>query len=379
MISGTSAASRPATATGQQVLAEGASGDPGAAVVKPGPVSAATARSTGEGPRKRGLSPDLPGGPDPTSDPGQGIRQRCGGPLPGPVAQGGCACGQGARAARTICQWQIIRAKAPCAHVRHRKVLGVTAGNPAAPGKGLMGDQKSSVGCFGRRTPRRWCGRVAGAAVRALPRPDTGQIRQGRTAPTISRRTVLPDQTIPSPRIPDRMLKQQSDRLPAGKLFPVREQGLPLWERETRPAFPPPARDAATTTRAACATAGQRPPGAGQAPGGGADADRGCGPRRAKGQPGAAAGAMAPAGMHKARRHKRFPLFGQAPLRLALLKHPARVPGPAAAVPDAAIACRASAASPGGSRRCRSRPAGGRMKVPASLQRAEKVSGAGAA
>ncbi len=49
-----------------------------------------------------------------------------------------------------------------------------------APAKGVMSDQKSSSGRFPRRTPRPWRGWMAGAAVGAVPRLDTGQIRQER-------------------------------------------------------------------------------------------------------------------------------------------------------------------------------------------------------
>lgn len=49
-----------------------------------------------------------------------------------------------------------------------------------------------------------------------------------------------------------RPLKKQPDRPPAGKVLPIRERDCPLGrEREERPALPPPARDAATKTRAA--------------------------------------------------------------------------------------------------------------------------------
>jgi len=63
-------------------------------------------------------------------------------------------------------------------------------------------------------------------------------------------------------------------------------------------------RNAATKTRATRTKRGQRPPRRALA--------GGFGPRLAKGQRGAVAGAMAPARMRKARRRKRSPLFGQA-------------------------------------------------------------------
>ncbi len=66
------------------------------------------------------------------------------------------------------------------------------------------------------------------------------------------------------------VLKQQSDRLSAGKLFPVRGKGLPCRrDQETRPAFPPPLRDGALQTGGSGKNAGQRPPGAGRALAGG--------------------------------------------------------------------------------------------------------------
>ena len=69
---------------------------------------------------------------------------------------------------------------------------------------------------------------------------------------------------------PSRVLKQQSDRLPAGKILPIRGKGLPLLGGNgKRTAFPPPLRDAATRTSAARKTAGLHPPGAGRALAGG--------------------------------------------------------------------------------------------------------------
>jgi len=66
------------------------------------------------------------------------------------------------------------------------------------------------------------------------------------------------------------VLKQQSDRLSAGKLFPVRGKGLPCRrDQETRPAFPPPLRDGAPWTGGSGKNAGQRPPGVGRALAGG--------------------------------------------------------------------------------------------------------------
>jgi len=100
--------------------------------------------------------------------------------------------------------------------------------------------------------------------------------------------------------VPDRVLKQQSDRQPAGRRFPVRGTGLPLWAgpgSATR--VPPPARDASAKTCAARTSGGTVP-----------------GPAGAKGPPGALAtglprGSVAlwqgrwPDVLHMTRLHKR--------------------------------------------------------------------------
>jgi len=90
-------------------------------------------------------------------------------------------------------------------------------------------------------------------------------------------------------------------------------------DQETRPAFPPPARDAATRTRDARTEGGQRPPGAGGALAGSfaPPAGQGSAWRCGKGD-----GPCQDA--HDAHRRKRFPLVGQAAHAAGTFQHPAR-------------------------------------------------------
>ncbi len=107
-----------------------------------------------------------------------------------------------------------------------------------------------------------------------------------------------------------------------GAMAPARDTGHPGIVTNTAPpggkrkrtAFPPPARNAATKTRATRTDRGQRPTRRARSArqGRGGRWPGALGPRRAKGQRGAVAGAMAPAMMRKARRRKGFLLFGPA-------------------------------------------------------------------
>ena len=146
-------------------------------------------------------------------------------------------------------------------------------------------------------------------------RPGIRDHRPLQTAAALTRRSAggpAGDAGLP---LLGRVLKQKSGRLPAGKLFPVRGQGLPLWAgsgNATRVSCTPAQR----SSKDPCCphqqrpvpgpAGGKRPPGAGRALAGG------FGRRLAWIQPRAAAGAMAPARMRKAHRRKRFPLSGQA-------------------------------------------------------------------
>ena len=113
--------------------------------------------------------------------------------------------------------------------------------------------------------------------------------------------------------MPDRVLKKQSDRLPAGKTFPIRGKGLLLWAVETHCVSPAPARPC---HKDRCNPHQQRPAPAG----GGAGAGRGLwAPAAGQGAArGAVAGAMAPARMRTARaggRVSRYPV--RQPMRAA--------------------------------------------------------------
>jgi hypothetical protein len=116
----------------------------------------------------------LNGFPGPISGPSGG---RSVGPLPE------CAkrVGKGERAARTICQWQIVRPERTARKRRAGRLLAQGPGNPAAPSLRRGEPRPTDMTVDDRQAiahPAQARGRVAGAVVGAVPRLGAGHIRQ---------------------------------------------------------------------------------------------------------------------------------------------------------------------------------------------------------